>query len=466
MPIGQRNIFPLSILLGILIIALLALDPLRPTPPDSQFAAIVSTATTSAKYKDWGIVSSALGFSLKYPYKETGAGWGDDGKFQVSFYFPPRIISTNASTTEKLSGDIHNISLYAGLSITVIDPATSTASNLKTWAQEYLKKENRNNRKEKPLSESIVPAALGNVSGYRITRSMEGPKEQRSPHYTRIETFVQKGKLVYRASYLAPSTDTVFPRSGTFGKRYLERVQTLSQEILQTFAFDASALNSIKVPKNRPPSLTSETMTRRAALLTELRKGVFFDTNVSYPAMRDACDGNNGETASSPVDTRMTFTPAPGIYISADDEFADLHAYDSRGGHAGPLPVIPGLDIAPIEEGVPGISSFDFGSSGYGLILEENMGGRIEIIGKSYGSVELKINGEGNRCSIARVPIPTTPYSIGTLPMTEAGDLGPISYDVDGDGVQDFSFSLVHPPLPQKFKQFIAVIEDMRNHGQ
>src|SRR3990167_5636094 len=92
--------------------------------------------------------------------------------------------------------------------------------------------------------------------------------------------------------------------------------------------------------------------------------------------------------------------------------------------------------------------------------------GKIEIIGKSYGGVELEINGEGNSCSIAVAEIPTTPYSIGTLPMTESGDLGPIAYDVDGDGVQDFSFSLLHPPLPQKFKQLIAVIEDMRNSAK
>lgn len=462
-----REIFPpLSILLGFLIVSLLVLDPLRPTSPDSQFAAVASTAATSSKYKDWGVISSALGFSLKYPYKEVGALWGDDEKFQVFFHFPATIISTDASTTEKLSKDIHNIGLFAGLSIAAIDSATSTAANLKTWAQGYLQKEDRGNRKEKILSESITPTAFGNVSGYRITRTIEGPKGQGSPRYTRIETFVQKEKLVYRTSYLAPSTGTFFPRSGTVGKRYLERVQTLSQEILQTFAFDASALNSIKVPKNRPPSLTGGARARRTVLLTELRKGVFFDANVSYPVMRDACKEGKNETVSSPADTRTTFTPAPGIYISADGKIADLHAYDSRGGHTGPLPAIPGLDIALPEEGILGISSFDFGSPGYGLILEENMRGRIEIIGKSYGSVELKINGEGNGCSIARVPIPTTPYSVGTLPMTEAGDLGPISYDVDGDGIQDFSFSLVRPPLPQKFKQLLAVIEDMRNFGK
>src|SRR3989338_3373329 len=466
MPVRQRNVFPLIILLGILVVILLVLEPLRPTRPNSQFAAVASTATTSSKYKDWGVISSALGFSVKYPYKEIGAVWGDDGKFQVSFYFSPTIISTDASTTEKLSKDIHNIDLYAGLSVTAIDPATSTVVNLKTWVQEYLRKENRNNRKEKLLSESITSATFGNVSGYRITRNIAGPKEQSSPRYKRIETFVQKGKFVYRASYLAPSTDTVFPRSGAVGKLYLERVQSLSQEVLKTFTFDTSTLNSIKVPKPQPLPLTGAAKTRRSALLAELRKGAFFDTNVFYPVPSDACEENSGEIASPPADSRKTFTPSIGIYISADTEFADLHAYDSSGGHTGPLPMIPGFYAAPIEEGARGVSSFDFGGPGYGLVIRENIKGKIEIIGKSYGDVDLEINGEGNSCSIAVAEIPTTPYSIGTLPMTESGDLGPIAYDVDGDGVQDFSFSLLHPPLPQKFKQLISVIEDMRNSGK
>ncbi len=465
-PVGQKNIFSLFASLIILIVAILIIDTLRPAPLNSQFAAVASTAATSSKYKDWGVVSSTLGFSLKYPYKEVGALWGDDEKFQVFFHFPSTIISTDASTTEKLSKDIHNIGLFAGLSIVAIDSATSTAANLKTWAQRYLQKEDRSNRKEKILSENITPTAFGNVSGYRITRTIEGPKGQSSPRYTRIETFVQKEKLVYRTSYLAPSTDTFFPRSGAVGKRYLERMRTLSQEILQTFTFDKSTLNSIKVPKSQPPPLTGAAKTRRTVLLTELRKGAFFDTNASYPALQDTCEENDGGMTSPPADSRGTLTPAPGIYISGDDEFADLHAYDSRGGHTGPLPMIPGFYAAPIEEGAYGISSLNFGSSGYGLVIKENIDGKIEIIGKSYGGIELKINGEGNSCSIARVSMPTTPYSVGTLPMTESGDLGPISYDLDGDGVRDFSFSLRHPPSTQKLTQLLAVIEDMRNSGK
>jgi len=61
---------------------------------------------------DWGTVSSAFGFSLKYPYKEVGVMPVDnESSHQISFFFSQESLSSDESIKEKLSSDIHNIGI-------------------------------------------------------------------------------------------------------------------------------------------------------------------------------------------------------------------------------------------------------------------------------------------------------------------------------------------------------------------
>lgn len=112
------------------------------------------------------------------------------------------------------------------------------------------------------------------------------------------------------------------------------------------------------------------------------------------------------------------------------------------------------------EQGGVGFSSF--GSSEI-LSIHENIDGKIKIVGIAYGWATFEIRGNGNSCGIVEIGIPVTPYSIATLPITKEGDIGPFSYDIDGNGKQDFVLSLKHPLLPEKKIQINAVIQDIKS---
>lgn len=427
------------------------------------------TKKISRAPEDLGIVSSALGFSLKYPYKEVGVGWGEDGLFQVLFSFSPKFIFTDGDIVEVLNEDIHNLRLHFGLGIAVVNPVADT-SDLASWVKTFLQKEDTQyGNEEKVLSEQGEAIAFAGQEGYSVTRLIEGSEKQKSPHYTRKEIFIRKDSSVYRINYLASSEDTVFPRSGEAGRKYLEYIDGLSSEILSTFVFDGSEKTNIIVPKQSLPSLTGEAKERHEKMLASLRIGPFFDEKAMYPrySSREKCTSSLASQKRSSGVLR-SLRPSPGIYVSASDgvvdekEVVELHAYDENGGHTGPLPIPPGLGGASVEERAKNINWINLGSLGYGLSIHENINGRIEILGKKFSFAQLAMSGDGNSCEITSMFIPVTPYSIATLPMTQNGDFGPISYDIDGDGVEDFKWSLVHPLLPQKEKELRAVISDMQ----
>lgn len=413
----------------------------------------------------WGTVSSGVGFSLQYPYEEIGAGWGDDEYFQVSFFFPPSEVTLDAGTVEKLSDDINNMRIGAGLDIVVIEDDVMTA-DFNEWVRVFLEKEDSsygNKGRVTVLSEKTTPTTFAGRRGYKIVRLLEGAQGQGSLHYTQKEIFVRVGKFVYRISHTAPSDDTVFPRSGLVGREYLQHVNDLSEEILTTFVFDDSTVTAIVVPQKKPQQLTGDVKQRRENLLASLRVEPFYDEKTSYPTPSNSCV-SNFSTPQNKVITPQTLAPARGLFIGANDEYADVHAYDELGNHTGPMPEIPGLLYgAQIEELLRGVGSISLGSAGYGLVIDEFFDGRIVLKGKKYGFINFSMRGDGNACTVVEFFVPVTPYSIATLPITKNGDVGPFSYDIDGDGVEDFMLSLLYPLSEQKELDINAVMADMQS---
>ncbi|NCQ06661.1 MAG: hypothetical protein GW815_03845 [Candidatus Moranbacteria bacterium] len=418
---------------------------------------------------DWGTVSSAFGFSLKYPYKEVGVMPVDnESSHQISFFFSQESLSSDESIKEKLSSDIHNIGIRGELSISVIEPGKDII-DFPLWVKEFLEGDSSSRKKENTLSQYDSEITFAGQKGYSIIRKIEGPKEQQSPHYTREDIFIYKDKYVYTISRISSSDDTVFPRSGIVGKNFLDYVDALSSKILQTFVFDGSSRTAIMVPKNTSRELTGEKKDRREKLLADLRQAPFFDEQKSYPQISssDQCSSKRS-TGTTNSDHSRELHPSPGVFVSAssavadEENVAEIHAYDREGNHTGPLPMLPVSDNpTPIEEHARGAKWINLGSFGYGLSIEESMDGKIEIRGKKSSATSFIIRGEGNSCQIAQVLIPVTPYSVATIPMTSKGDFGPISYDIDGDGSEDLQLSLIHPLLPEKEEQFRAVISDM-----
>ncbi len=448
------NFAALVILLAILIPSLLFLDTVRLGNRGSYAAA--AAIASGEKHGTWAAVSSHLGLSMKYPHQEIGALWGNEGQLQVAFFFPASIVTTDASSTERLSRDIQDLAITRGLLVSVFT-ATSTSVDLKAYALGYLKKADQNNKKERIIKESGTATTFKKLPAYTVTRNIEGPKAQGLPQYVRTETFVRGDDVVYRISSVSSLRDTSFSRSGTLGKKYLNRVQEISQEVLRTIVFDGPAALAITAPRSQAPSVAGAAKTRRAALLSALRVAPFYDTYNPYSLSSDACKDGEAEDVSA-----GRLAPSPGVYIAANKEHVELHAYDVRGNHTGWIPPIPSLEqwLLP-EENIAAVSTMAYADT-HVLVITEYVDAKIEVLGKIYGGTELTVRGDGNGCDMASIWLPLTPHSIATIPVTAAGDIGPISYDIDGDKVRDFEFSLLYHPLPQKLEQLSAVMEDMR----
>ena len=412
-------------------------------------------------HKDWGNITSELGFSLKYPYKEIGAIWGDDEYFQIGFVFPATLVTNDEKLSEQIYDNFGELTL-AGAMISVTKDQTASA-NLESWIKTFLSKDDKSYGKKefKVLSEVMNPITFAGINGYELTRYMERVNGSLSLRFTRKEVFIAKGELVYRFTHNDISGDTAFPIIGDVGKNYLEKINSISEEVFETFTFDGSKATAITVPKPEQPKLSGEAADRRQKLLTALRTKPFYDESKTYPTPSDPCDPGSTSKSSDP---EGSLASAGGIYIGADDEVSSLHAYDESGRHTGLMPPIPGFEnsFAPSEERAQSIDRIELGSIGYGLVMSGTINGRIELVGKGYATVNFEFRGDGNGCTITEVLAPVTPYSVGTVPLTVQGDIGPISYDIDGDGTEDFVLSLVHPLFPTKQLQLDAVIADMQ----
>jgi hypothetical protein len=413
---------------------------------------------------DWATAKSGSGFSVRYPSDTVGAMFGDsDGLLSLFFVFDPKAIGVEGDELEKLQDDIDGLKMqYQALVVTVLKPESD---NLSSQAEAIVVRDG--NSKEKTLSHRSTPTTFSGQEAYIITRQMEAPENQGKAHYIRKDIFFLKGEYLYRISRVAPADDTVFPRSGgSTGKEFLSYVGSLSSDILQTFVFDGSSRTSIVVPPHKAPGLSGDAKERREGLLAALRQGPYFDEQKGYEEIKtggERCDEYGQLIKGSSRD----LTPSPGVFYSVNDivsgenEVVEIHGYDDQGGHTGPIPM-PGFGGGSFpEESARGIESLNRYGGSQMLAVSEPMNGHIEIRGKKFSLAEFRISGEGNSCSMADLIVPTTPYSIATVPITERGDIGPISYDIDGDGVEDLKISLIHPLLPEKEEQLSAVYADM-----
>lgn len=87
----------------------------------------------------------------------------------------------------------------------------------------------------------------------------------------------------------------------------------------------------------------------REQLLSAVRAEPFFDPQEVYPAiMYGACTGLRADSS------KESLTLSSGIYISVEDEFAHIHAYDQNGGHTGLTPKTSDMDFEFPEEGARG----------------------------------------------------------------------------------------------------------------
>jgi len=115
-------------------------------------------------HKDWGNITSELGFSLKYPYKEIGAIWGDDEYFQIGFVFPATLVTNDEKLSEQIYDNFGELTL-AGAMISVTKDQTASA-NLESWIKTFLSKDDKSYGKKefKVLSEVMNPTTFAGSS--------------------------------------------------------------------------------------------------------------------------------------------------------------------------------------------------------------------------------------------------------------------------------------------------------------
>jgi len=422
-------------------------------------------------HSDWAKLTSYQGFSLQYPHKQIGVMWGDDP--QLNFFISGGILNNGTTTTQVINTEINNFHLYSALGITVVKAATTVAS-FDTWLQDYRKTHpSRAGVDFKFTSEQKTKTTLGGLSGYLFTQVAERQDSDTVPRYVRKDIFVRDASNVYYFSYITAPTEGILSSAPKLVKQfgeYFSAAGSLSEQVLKTIRFDGSKIVSVTVPKTAKPKLVGEALTRREKLLTALRAAPYFDDKATYPvwSSHTRCSGESTTTGDETSGGSMTL--APGLYVKVDsvmasdgnNPIADVHGYDEQGWHTGPGLPIPDFGYgATMEEFAKQIRSVDYGAY-HALKVRDNINGKIVIEGKKHALGVLDLSGDGNSCTIAEVFIPLTPYSVATIPMTKAGDLGPISYDIDGDGVEDFKISLLHPMLPSKTSELNAVLIDMQ----
>lgn len=415
-----------------------------------------------------GTLTGSLGFSIKYPYKLVQPMWGDDEKLQVAFMYYPEELFGNEDVAEKVDLVGDNFYVKNVLALTVSDKPKEN-EDVALWMQNYLKDEDSSKREGmQVISSKTEDIMISGVPGKIVIQEIKTIRNQKETHNLYHDIFIFKDGLAYHFEQVFLPENFQFPSGFEGMPEYYEKEKAVFAQIIGSFEFDNSKVTSISVPKKQLPELSGEAKVRRERLLVALRKPPFFNEKLSHQKISSSERCAAGSTSKKDASAyKKELRPSSGMYFSMDDDKVQLHGYDNDGGHTGPIPTIPVYaERELMEEQARGINSLNFGSDGYGLVIHENIEGRIEIVGKDFAFESFEISGDGNSCVIAEMMLPVTPYSVYTLPISVSGDFGPLSCDIDGDGIEDFKWSLLHPLFDEKYVELGAVLEDMKNAEQ
>lgn len=441
-------------------VAVAAPSPSTITKPPVAIPEVKETGSIITKYtapSDWGKVTTRLGFSFRYPSKETSAAWGDDGDFQVYATLSPVAVTSSEDLLYKILGELQAFHLNPGLEVIVFKDKTV---DLKEWNRKYNEQE-RGKYGEKILSEDSVVTTFAGEKGIFVSRTVEVGNTKTSFKFRQNELVIKKNETIYRFAFIGAVAGSILPSSGETGNRLLTKSEEISKKILGTFVFDGSNAYTITVPKGTLPSLSDGDRAQRDNLLAELRTGPYYDEKVFYSPTQDPCSSEE----SSEGTTVGTLQSPSNVAFKIDESVAEIHGYNAVGEHTGVLPYIAiqgALSYNFPEQMVRGMKISSFGSSVY-LSVSENLDGKVVIRGKKYTVTQLTLTRDGNSCDIVTLELPLTPYSEATIPMTSKGDIGPISVDLDGDEKEDLEISLLHPLFPKKLLEAQNVIFSMLN---
>lgn len=153
--------------------------------------------------------------------------------------------------------------------------------------------------------------------------------------------------------------------------------------------------------------------------------------------------------------------------VLVEKEDFEINAFDKDGGHTGFLePVNKNTNEVRYESNAKGtnfINSADYDSRyGVGIPVGENI--NVTLVSKKVGMSYIDIDVSDSGFDRARVPVGN--FSILKIPFTEK-DIGPILYDVDGDGNTDLKIS-THEDIKKdvflKLMTAIFALEDMEEN--
>lgn len=130
----------------------------------------------------------------------------------------------------------------------------------------------------------------------------------------------------------------------------------------------------------------------------------------------------------------------------------ELHIYDAGGAHLGPN------DLGGIDRGIPGATYHILGETKSAAVMG-GLGYRVEVRGKSLGTVTLSINEFLGDSNVGTVEYSTIPVAEGTtlsFPLVTLADADSIAFDADGDGTPELHLSSRAASDPLTYAQLIA----------
>lgn len=217
-------------------------------------------------------------------------------------------------------------------------------------------------------------------------------------------------------------------------------VSTTTEKIVATSSVDSTKQNSD---------------TTHADLLMALKKlhtGPSFNNTETYPPLKNPCSDNLEDVVFTAQSSNILFTDKKDENTESA-EASEFHVYDEKGNHTGSISKDPYYEttIANIRiKKYPGI--------GDRLTINESFNGKIVIVGKKTALINVEVKGNGGSCDMASVLLPISKNSELTIPITSLGDIGPMSYDINGDKKEDLIVSFIHPLLPEKEKELYKIM--------